>query len=206
MLTKSLEIHEQQTADLHHPLDLNCPFSSLRKQPTFGDSTTGFPTKWCLRNERRNSALMTRHYPDLGSNVSSVWNFCTRFSDGILQGNHWWCRQMSAVFSDYPFRNKKGTGSSLLAQGLLRLLLGTGKNWPIADQRIPNNDPINNCGTHFGSSALLISKVVNGVKHVLNIKLKSLCLKFQEKINTTPAPLADNVLEILTGEGLKKTI
>ena len=56
----------------------------------------------------------------------------------------------------------------------------------------------------FGSSALLICKVVNGVKHVLNIKLKSLCLKFQEKINTTPAPLADNVLEILTGEGLKK--
>ena len=59
---------------------------------------------------------------------------------------------------------------------------------------------------HFGSSALLISKVVNGVKHVLNIKFKSLCLKFQEKINTPPSPLADNVLEILTGEGLKKTI
>ena len=128
MLTKSFEIHEQQTADLHHRLDLNnCPFSSLRKQPTFSDATTGFPTKWCLRNEHRNSALMTRHYQDLGSNVSSVWNFCTRFSDGILQGNHWWCHQMSAVFSDYPFRNKKGTGSSLLAQGLLRLLLGTGK-------------------------------------------------------------------------------
>ena len=32
-----------------------------------GDVTTGFPAKWCLRNERRNSILMTRHYPDLGS-------------------------------------------------------------------------------------------------------------------------------------------
>ena len=45
--------------------------SSLRKQPTFGDATTGFPHKWHLRNERRNSILMTRHYPDLGS--TSDW-------------------------------------------------------------------------------------------------------------------------------------
>ena len=28
---------------------------SLRKQLTFGDATTGFPAKWRLRNERRNS-------------------------------------------------------------------------------------------------------------------------------------------------------
>ena len=38
---------------------------SLRKQSTFGDATTGFPAKWRLRNECRNSILMTRHYPDL---------------------------------------------------------------------------------------------------------------------------------------------
>ena len=49
-----------------------CPgSSSLRKQPTFGDATTGFPAKWRLRNDRRNSVLMTRHYPDLGS--ASDW-------------------------------------------------------------------------------------------------------------------------------------
>ena len=47
-------------------------WSSLRKQPTFGDATTGFPAKWCLRNERRNSILMTRHYQDLGS--ASDWS------------------------------------------------------------------------------------------------------------------------------------
>ena len=41
--------------------------SSLRKQPTFGDATTGFTAKLRLRNERRNSILMTRHYQDLGS-------------------------------------------------------------------------------------------------------------------------------------------
>ena len=40
---------------------------SLRKQPTFGDATTSFPSKWRLRNERKNPILMTRHYPDLGS-------------------------------------------------------------------------------------------------------------------------------------------
>ena len=33
--------------------------------------------------------LMTRHYPDVGSDASSVWNFCARFSDVIWQGNQW---------------------------------------------------------------------------------------------------------------------
>ena len=31
----------------------------------------GFPAKWGLRNERRNSILMTRHYPDMSS--ASDW-------------------------------------------------------------------------------------------------------------------------------------
>ena len=44
---------------------------SQRKQPTFGDATTGFPAKRRLRNERRNSILMTRNYPDLDS--ASDW-------------------------------------------------------------------------------------------------------------------------------------
>ena len=72
---------------------------SLRKQPTSGDATTCFPAKWRLRKERRNSILMTRHYPHLGSDVSSVWNFCARFSDFIWRANQCHCRQMSAVFS-----------------------------------------------------------------------------------------------------------
>ena len=38
---------------------------SLKKQPTFDDATSG------LRKERRNSILMKRHYPDLGS--ASDW-------------------------------------------------------------------------------------------------------------------------------------
>ena len=76
---------------------------SLRKQPTFGNATTGFPTKWRLRSEHRNSILTTHHYPDLGSacdwlnqishrtnqkyypdlgsDLSSVLNFCIHLSD-----------------------------------------------------------------------------------------------------------------------------
>ena len=45
--------------------------NSLRKQQTFRDTITGFPVKSRLRNERRNSILMTRHYPDLGN--ASDW-------------------------------------------------------------------------------------------------------------------------------------
>ena len=50
----------------------NASFSSLRKQPTFGNATTGFLTKWRLRDERRNTTLMMFHYLDLGSD--SDWS------------------------------------------------------------------------------------------------------------------------------------
>ena len=40
---------------------------SLRKQPTFRDTTFAFPSKRLLRNKRRNSVVMTFHYPVLGS-------------------------------------------------------------------------------------------------------------------------------------------
>ena len=33
-------------------------------------------------------------YPDLGSDTSSVWNFCARFSDVISWGNQWWRHEM----------------------------------------------------------------------------------------------------------------
>ena len=45
--------------------------SNLRKQPTFRDVATDFPAKWRLRNECRNSTLMTCHYPVLES--TSDW-------------------------------------------------------------------------------------------------------------------------------------
>ena len=88
----------------------NLSNSSLRKQPTFQDATNGFPSKWRSRNELRNSKKMMRHYLDLfawkfasanqqhyshlGSNASSVWKICARFSDVFRGGKKWWRREI----------------------------------------------------------------------------------------------------------------
>ena len=89
-----------------------------RKQTTFCDATNGFPANWRLRNKRRNSILMTRHYPDLGSasdwlkqislaappirSTTKIW-VVTRHQYGIsvlvsrtsLRGETgWWLREM----------------------------------------------------------------------------------------------------------------
>ena len=45
--------------------------TSRRRQLTFCDAFIDFPAKWRLRNERRNSILMTCHYSDLAS--ASDW-------------------------------------------------------------------------------------------------------------------------------------
>ena len=50
-----------------------CESFSLRKQPTFADATTRFLTKRRLRNERRNSILMTRHDPGLRPGTKGVY-------------------------------------------------------------------------------------------------------------------------------------
>ena len=41
--------------------------SSMWKTADISDAISGFPAKWHLGNERRNSILMTCRYPDLGS-------------------------------------------------------------------------------------------------------------------------------------------
>ena len=45
---------------------------NLRMQPSFRDHTTGFPAKLSLKNDCRDSILMTYHYPDLDS--ASDWS------------------------------------------------------------------------------------------------------------------------------------
>ena len=88
----------------------------------FCGSTTGFAVKWRVRKKHRNSILMPSKYPELGSasdwlkqishtvwpirsitqvdsEALSVWNFCTHFLDVFSQGNQWWHRGMSHVFS-----------------------------------------------------------------------------------------------------------
>ena len=129
----------------------------MRKQPTLHDATTHFPAKWCLRNERRNSILMTphyadlgsasdwteanfphgmtnpKHYPVLGSDASSVWNFCARFSDITSRRNQWWCCVMLAVFSGWAVSRtcriwETLTGSKFVRWGNILNLLDLGKN------------------------------------------------------------------------------
>ena len=87
---------------------------SLGKQPTFGNATTGFPAKWRLRNERRNSILMTCHYPDLGS--ASDWlNQISHAARPIKSTTQIWvvtCLQygISALVSQTSFRVETSFG------------------------------------------------------------------------------------------------
>ena len=84
--------------------------ASVRKRPTFRNVTTGFPRNdvwetnaeipfWWRDSTKiwvvlligwKFSSTNQKHYPDLGSDASSVWNFCTRFSNVISRGNQWW--------------------------------------------------------------------------------------------------------------------
>ena len=89
--------------------------SSLKKQTTFGDPTNGFPAKWRLRKERRNSILMTRRYPDLGSAsnwLCRLWNLL----QSIRSTSKIWivtCHQygISALISQTSFRGKPPVAS-----------------------------------------------------------------------------------------------
>ena len=83
------------------------PHPGLRKQPTFGDATTGFPAKWRQRDENRNSILMMHHYPDLGS--ASDWlNQISHVARPIRSTTQIWvmtCHQygISALISQVSF-------------------------------------------------------------------------------------------------------
>ena len=98
---------------------------SLRK-PTFHGATNGSPGKLRQGNERRNSKLMTYHYPDRGSasdwscregrrSTTQIWKvYVINIENSelvyqtscISRGNQWRCREMSVVSSGYscPWR------------------------------------------------------------------------------------------------------
>ena len=69
-----------------------CDFSSLRKRPTFLDATTGFPAKLHLGNERRNSILMMRYWPDLGSASDGLKNLFQ--PEALPRSGYWWVISM----------------------------------------------------------------------------------------------------------------
>ena len=105
-----LSIEKKKGAFLH----------SLRKYPKFCDETTGFSTKWCLRNVSTKIphlwlvSILTSN-PDLGSvsnwlkqislmahpsgsDMSSVWSISAHSSEVVERGNWRWHLKMSAVF------------------------------------------------------------------------------------------------------------
>ena len=99
-------------------LSLNC--QRLRKQSTFRDAKTGFsgfPTKWRLRIEPRNSILMTHHYPDLGG------------------ANDWLkiCFNQSAVFSGYKCNHSNESYWTVLSRGTIYCAGQGGSNFEFLD-------------------------------------------------------------------------
>ena len=106
-----------------------------RHSATFRGATTGFPAKWGLRNERRNSILMTCYYPDLTKapnwscrvgnlfqqikSTTQIWVVtCLQYgisglvSQTSFRGEtsggvvEWWRREMSAIFPGYALVRK----------------------------------------------------------------------------------------------------
>ena len=81
------------------------PSIAWENPPSFRDAIKR-SAKWCLRNHFRKSPCQWRvssasdrwsklsfnqkHYPDKGSDTSSVWNFCALSSGVISRGNRLW--------------------------------------------------------------------------------------------------------------------
>ena len=63
--------------------------NTLRNQSTFLDAITSFIAKWRLRNEHKNSILMTRYYPDLCS--TSDWLCREKKFASHCNYCHWSC-------------------------------------------------------------------------------------------------------------------
>ena len=78
-------------------------YSPLLKQPTLRDATTGIlmtrhyldlgsAPDWLKQTSQIPSGTTNqKHYPVLDGDTSSVWNFCTCFSDVFSRRNQWWC-------------------------------------------------------------------------------------------------------------------
>ena len=77
-------------------------FTSLRKKPIFPDATTGFPAKGRLRNERRNSILMTQYSCRGGGEFASANQ---KHCPGLGVTRHQY--GISALVSQTSFRGEK---------------------------------------------------------------------------------------------------
>ena len=98
----------------------------LRKQPTFRDATGGFPRFWETASAEipnwwraatqiwivpligwKIASSNKRHYPDLGSDVPSVWNFCACFFRRHFPGKHRNVRCFLRLLSDNVLYNTR---------------------------------------------------------------------------------------------------
>ena len=59
---------------------------------------------WLVEANFPRGTTNQKHYPELGGDTPSVWDFGTRFSDVVWRGNQWWRREMSALFSGWSFK------------------------------------------------------------------------------------------------------
>ena len=83
------------------------PLVSQRKD--FWETSAEIPYWWRVTSHIwvvlligwKSASFNQKHYPDLRSERSSVWNFCVRSSDVISRENHRRRGKMSAVFSGY---------------------------------------------------------------------------------------------------------
>ena len=73
-----------------------------------------------------------KHYPDMGSDASSVWNFCARFSAVISRGltSDGWRREMSAVFSKSSRNHLSCVSKRPILSGFVQCRLCICQNWP----------------------------------------------------------------------------
>ena len=82
-----------------------------------------------------------KHYPDLGSDTSSVWNFNARYSDVLWRESQRWRRKMSAIFSGYfmckvrtkcdePKANERKQGTMPIALSSSHIKLFSELGWP----------------------------------------------------------------------------
>ena len=119
--------------------------SSLRQQPTFGDTTTGFPAKWRLRNERRNSILMTCHYPDLGS-VSDWLNQISHLARSIRSTTPIWVvtRYQYGIFALFQTSFGGETSGRVSKCRLFSEATVKGASFFVINIGVTHNDP-NNC-------------------------------------------------------------
>ena len=99
---------------------------SLWKQLTFLDLTTGFPTKWCLKNECRNSILLwqvtTQIWLLIGWSKFLLWHNQSEALTWIVV-HHNFTYGISALVSQTSFRGETSGGVMKVLAVFLRLCL-----------------------------------------------------------------------------------